>query len=324
MAGLPRPGDVIDGRYVVDEVIGVGGMSVVVGAHPVGSSAHHPRVAVKLLSPELRDRPGALARFAREARAAGQIQSEHAARVLDVAGLDAAAPYLVMERLDGDDLGAVLAARGQLPVREAVGYVLEAGEALAEAHARGIVHRDLKPENLFRAVQPDGSCRIKVLDFGVSKLKRSDADAEGSLTGPDEMLGSPRYMAPEQIRSAKDADPRADIWALGVLLYRMLAGSLPFPGETVAAATTQIFFAPPAPLLALSPDVPPALEAVILSCLEKDRERRPPDLPSLGRALLPFAGQVAAPAWLRPRGPWRSLLALLARWAQRLRSPAAS
>ena len=286
---LPQPGDVIAGKFRIDAVIGKGGMGVVVAARHLDLGQ---RVAIKFLSPEVANRGEAVARFQREARAAARIQSEHVVRVFDVARLDNGVPYLVMEHLAGDDLHDLLETRGPLPIAEAVDYVLQACEALAEAHAHGIVHRDLKPHNLFLIRRPDGSPLVKVLDFGISKLRGSPE--EQSLTGADQILGSPRYMAPEQLRSSKDVDRRADLWALGVILHRLLTASYPFPAAEIAALTAQIFFAPAVALRELRPAAPPGLEAVILRCLAKAPDERPQDIAELARALLPFAPPASA------------------------------
>src|SRR5262249_54974882 len=155
-------------------------------------------------------------------------QSEHVARVLDVGTLDTGAPYMVMEYLEGEDLDLALKAKTVLSLHEVVRYILQACEAVAEAHALGIIHRDLKPANLFLAERADGSRSIKVLDFGISKLMPEGQAVDASLTKTHAVMGSPMYMSPEQLRSARDVDARADIWALGVILYEMLCGKGPF------------------------------------------------------------------------------------------------
>ena len=230
--GLPQPGDVLAGKYRVERVLGSGGMGVVVAAMHL---TLQERVALKFLLPEGAKKEETVTRFLREARAAAKIKSEHVARVSDVGTLESGAPYLVMEYLDGSDLSALLRRDGPLPPRDAVEYVLQACEALAEAHAVGIVHRDLKPANLFLARHAGGAPRIKVLDFGISKLTARDPSMppdDPSMTRTRAWLGSPLYMSPEQMRSARDVDTRTDIWALGVILYELLSGKPPFDGET--------------------------------------------------------------------------------------------
>ena len=223
-------------------------------------------------------------RFLREARATVQIQGLHVAKVLDVGRLDDGAPYLAMEHLVGRDLGAKLEACGRLPAALAIDYVLQACEAVAEAHALGIVHRDLKPANLFLARRDGATPVIKVLDFGIAKT-RDHGDDDVSLTVPDSVLGSPLYMPPEQIRNARSVDARGDIWSLGVVLYELVTGHTPFRAESVAGVLGAIMAEPPLPLSDSGAVVPEALETVILRCLEKDREDRYPTVTDLAAAL---------------------------------------
>src|SRR5207237_4721833 len=197
-----RQGDVLAGKYRIDCVLGVGGMGVVLSAHHIQLET---RVAIKLLLPAMLAMPDVVARFELEARAAVRITSEHVARVLDVGTLETGAPYIVMEFLDGRDLAAWIREQGPMPVALAVEFVLQACVAIAEAHALGIVHRDLKPSNLFCIRRADGQLCVKVLDFGISKV--TDPTGSGtrlSTTKTTSMLGSPLYMSPEQMASAKD------------------------------------------------------------------------------------------------------------------------
>jgi serine/threonine-protein kinase len=216
------------------------------------------------------------------------LQSAHVVRVMDVGTLDDGLPFMVMEYLSGTDLGHVLDVRSMLPIEEAVDYLLQALEAIAEAHSLGIVHRDLKPSNLFLTIRPDGSPLVKVLDFGISKA--IDANAEQvSLTATAMVLGSPLYMSPEQVRSTKNVDTRTDVWALGVILYELIAGAPPFEAESVTGLCAKIVADPPVPLRARRPEVPQALEVVVARCLEKDMARRPRNVAELAMALKPFA-----------------------------------
>jgi hypothetical protein len=279
-----REGEVLAGKYRIERVLGRGGMGVVVAAHHVQLAQ---RVALKFLLPEACANGEAVARFLREARAAVQIQSEHVARVSDVGQLENGSPYMVMEFLQGSDLGATLAERGPLPIPEALDYLLQAMEAVAEAHSIGIVHRDLKPANLFLTRRRDGSPLVKVLDFGISKATQGEGGL--SLTTTSAVMGSPLYMSPEQVRSAKDVDARADIWALGVILQELLVGAPPFLADTASALFAAIIADPPVPLRTRRPDAPPALEAVLARCLEKDRSRRYSNVAELAAALEPFA-----------------------------------
>ena len=287
MDDSPAPSDVpsvVAGKYAVERVLGQGGMGRVLAARHM--QLGNP-VAIKCLLPEAARSAPAVARFLREAKAALSIQSEHVVRVLDFGTLEDGAPFLVMEHLAGKDLDELLRERGPLPVDEAIDYVLQACEAIAEAHVHGIVHRDLKPANLFLTRRTDGTPFVKVLDFGISKTAESDANH--SLTATTAVMGSPYYMSPEQVRSTKKVDARTDIWALGVILHELLTGKTPFAGETLGAVYVSIVTDPPPPMSTLRAGLPPALEQAILRCLEKDPSRRTPDVASLARGLLPFA-----------------------------------
>jgi eukaryotic-like serine/threonine-protein kinase len=243
-------------------------------------------VAVKFLSPELSANSEAVARFVREARAACRIKSEHVARVSDVGTLENGVPYLVMEYLEGHDLSQLLVQRGTLPPLEAVGFVLQACEAIVEAHVLGIVHRDLKPANLFLTHRVDGTSCIKVLDFGVSKLVHSPTSrVSAGLTDSSAVMGSPLFMSPEQLRAARSVDPPADIWALGVSLYELMVGKPPFVGETLPEVSVKIAVDPPESIRLSRRDVNPALEAIVLRCLDKDRDKRFRDISELATAL---------------------------------------
>jgi serine/threonine-protein kinase len=248
------------------------------------------RVAIKFLLPGALHNQEAVTRFAREARAAVKIKSEHVARVSDVGTLETGAPYMVMEFLQGRDLSAVLQASGPLPVSDAAEHVLQACEALAEAHALGIVHRDLKPANLFLASRADGSPCVKVLDFGISKLtSASSSGADFGMTKTHAIMGSPLYMSPEQMSSTRTVDARADIWAVGAILYELVTGGVPFEATTMPQLCGMILQEAPVMPRARRPDLPPSFEAVILRCLEKDRARRFQNVAELAVALAPFA-----------------------------------
>jgi serine/threonine protein kinase len=285
-------GDVLAGKYRVEKVLGSGGMGVVV-------AARHEQldvlVALKFMTDEAFEDRGLVARFLREARAAARLRSEHVARVTDVGRLESGAPYQVMEYLEGSDLSVLLANEGPLPVSAAVDYVAQACDALDEAHGAGIIHRDIKPSNLFRTTRPNGTVCIKVLDFGISKSDcpgGSSTKLHGTHSGA--VLGSPFYMAPEQMRSARDVDARADVWALGATLYELLTGRVPFEAESLLDLALQIAQSDPRPPRGIRAEIPWALEQVILRCLEKDREGRPSSARSLALALGPFALRGAA------------------------------
>jgi serine/threonine-protein kinase len=196
---------------------------------------------------------------------------------------------MVMEYLDGGDLAAWLQERGTLPIEQAVEFVLQASEAIAEAHALGIVHRDLKPANLFCIRRADGRLSIKVLDFGISKMTQFGSSGPNAMTHAGALMGSPLYMSPEQMRSAKDVNAQTDLWAIGIVLFELIAGKPPFVAETLPELVLQITADPPPSIRSFRPNVPAALEAVILRCLEKDRQRRYPNVAELALALLPFA-----------------------------------
>jgi serine/threonine-protein kinase len=236
-------GRVLAGKYRVERVLGQGGMGVVVAAHHIQLDE---RVAIKFLLPDAVANAEVVGRFVREARAAVRIKSEHVARVSDVGTLEGGEPYMVMEYLEGSDLAAWLLQRGALPVEQAVEFLLQASEAIAEAHALGIVHRDLKPANLFVVRRADGLWSVKVLDFGISKVTALDASGpDANFTRTSAVMGSPLYMPPEQMAASRNVDARADIWALGVILYELLSGHAPFAGETLPEVCMKIAIEPP-------------------------------------------------------------------------------
>jgi serine/threonine-protein kinase len=243
-----------------------------------------------------------VARFLREARTAAALKSEHVARVSDVGTHDTGLPYMVMERLCGSDLAHVLAARETIPAAEAVGYVVQACEAITEAHALGIVHRDLKPSNLFLTRRPNGAPLVKILDFGISKIDASALAAHGKekLTATGALMGSPLYMSPEQARGSRSVDTRTDIWSLGVVLHELVSGRHPFEAESVTGILAAIAADPPTPLRRHQPDAPLELEAVVLRCLEKNLARRTPDIATLVGELRPLSG-VEGPPEPHPR-----------------------
>ncbi len=276
-----RPGDLVGGKYRVDRILGAGGMGVVVAATQVDLER---AVALKFLLPRVLERPDHVARFAREARAAAKLESEHVTRVLDVGALDSGAAYIVMEYLDGEDLGRVIASRGPLPCAEAVGYILEASEAVAEAHSVGIVHRDLKPANLFLAKRTNGRPIIKVLDFGLSKI----STANEQVTSESSILGSPLYMSPEQLLSSHSADGRSDIWSLGVTLYELLAARPAFQAARMPELIAAILHVRGQPLESLRADIPAGLREVVHRCLDKDPAKRFANVAHLATALAPF------------------------------------
>jgi serine/threonine-protein kinase len=300
-----REGELLAGKYRVERTLGAGGMGYVVAAthEQLGQ-----RVAVKLLVPELCENEESVTRFLREARAAVRIQSEHVARVIDVGELPSGGPYMVMEFLNGRDLAEVLDQPQQLEIAQAIDYVLQASEAVAEAHSLGVIHRDLKPANLFLTQRPDGSPLVKVLDFGISKAispEDSAIDAP-SLTATHSLLGSPAYMSPEQIRRPKTVDARTDIWSLGSILYELLTKEAPFQADTPLALLAAVVSDPLPRIRDRRPDIPAELEAVINKCLQKNPADRYQTVAELAEALAPFAARTSLPSVSRIAGILRA------------------
>jgi serine/threonine protein kinase len=284
--GLPTVGQVLGGKYEIERILGIGGMAAVFAATHL---ALRQKVAIKFLLPALSEDAGIVERFMREGRAAARIRSEHVVRVFDVDEVEGR-PYLVLEYLDGEDLAA-LVAEGPQPVLRAVEFVLQVCEALAEAHVAGIIHRDLKPANLFLCHRADGSPCVKILDFGISKILRTeDRDSGFRTLGtlPMTVMGSPHYMSPEQIASSTDVDERTDIWSMGAILHELLTGRPPFESGTITGLCARILTDRPPLLTKERADVPEALEAVVLRCLEKERVRRFANVAELARALVAF------------------------------------
>jgi serine/threonine protein kinase len=283
-ASRVKAGDVLaGGKYRVERVLGTGGMGMVVAARHVQLGL---RVALKFMLDDAMAEPENAARFAREARAAVQLQSPHTARVLDVGKLQNGEPYMVMEYLDGRDLDEVLEKDGPMQPEMAVGYLLQACEAFAEAHSLGMIHRDIKLKNLFLTKTVDGRALVKVLDFGLAKMARARDDI--SLTTNTAVFGSPQYMSPEQMRSAKIADERSDIWSMGVCLYELLTGRLPFDAATFAEVCAMVLTDPAAPPSRWAQGLPSRLDAVVLKCLAKDPNHRYQSVAELAYALEPW------------------------------------
>lgn len=281
-------GDVVAGKYRVERVLGQGAMGIVVAAR---HEELGQKVAIKLLHPDVSASDDGRERFLREARAAAKLESDHVARVFDVGTFGEKNGYMVMEHLEGSDLEKYLDSHGALPIDEAVDYVLEALEALAHAHAHGMVHRDIKPSNLFLVERVDGTRRVKILDFGISKTEAGlgvSSPGSSTLTSPHAVLGSPAYMAPEQIRSSKHVDQRADIWSVGVMLYELITGKSPFIGESIGDTLARVLASRPEPITQLRPDVPQPLVDAISRCLETDESRRFQNVSELADALAPL------------------------------------
>lgn len=277
------PGDILARKYRVDRVLGSGNMGIVVAATHIDLGQ---LVAVKHMLPGKDESPEIRERFLREARAAVRLKSQHVARVLDVGADEQEAPYIVMEYLEGQDLGVLLKEQGPMAFGQAVEYVLQACEGIGEAHAAGIVHRDLKPANLFLTKDVTGAPCVKVVDFGVSKLS-----TDMTLTQEGQALGSPLFMSPESMYGAKNVDNRSDIYSLGVLLYQLVAGHkrAPFQAETVPELCRRVLFEQPTPLAEYRPDAPQGFESVILKCIAREKDQRFQNVAQVAAALLPFA-----------------------------------
>ncbi|WP_437933464.1 serine/threonine-protein kinase [Sorangium sp. So ce341] len=283
-------GDVLLGKYTVERVLGQGGMGMVL-------AARHRELgelfAIKLLLPQALANAQATERFLREARAAVRLKGDHIVRVHDVGKLETGAPYMVMEHLVGSDLQQVVVERGPLAVDEAVGYVLQACEAVAEAHAHGIVHRDLKPANLFLTRRPNGEPWVKVLDFGISKQLSPD---HVELTKTGTLLGSPFYMSPEQMVRARRVDTRSDIWSMGVVLHHLLTGMLPFPAEDLTEVIAHVLHEEPIPPSRQRPGLPAEVDTVVALCLQRRPEHRFQTVDELAAALRVLLSSAGAPA----------------------------
>jgi eukaryotic-like serine/threonine-protein kinase len=283
-----RAGTCIADRYVVEGILGKGGLGVVLAVRDLVSGA--PRALKVLKSKPGRD-AATLARFSREARASMALHSDHIVRVLD-AGTWRGAPFLVMERLVGTSLHAHLRDKRMSP-RGAADIALQICIALAHAHARGIVHRDVTPANVFLARGPDKKTIVKLLDFGISKVGASLAGSDGTLTATGTLLGSPRYMSPEQIGDAKRVDTRTDIWALGALLYRTVSGIDAFRGSSMVSVVCAVLNQPYVSIASQGVAIAPAFEAAIARCLERSVAFRFANVADLAAALAPFA----SPEW---------------------------
>jgi tRNA A-37 threonylcarbamoyl transferase component Bud32 len=270
-------GEVVADKYRIEKLLGAGGMAEVYAAVNIRTDR---RVALKWILPALAASPEVLARFRREALAAGRINHPNVVTIFDVVEHQGSA-CLVMELLAGETLADKMKRTGPMAFVEAVAIILPAMRGVAAAHAHGVIHRDLKPDNIFLCTDADGSIRdCKVLDFGVSKLTVADAATTGDITLSGNVVGTPEYMAPEQVRAGKHADHRIDIYSLGVVFYEMLAGRPPFVGEHFSGLMLDIMQRDPPPLQSLRADVPRRLAGVIHKALVRDLDRRFPDMPS--------------------------------------------
>jgi serine/threonine protein kinase len=285
--GLLQPGAVVADKYVISRLIGRGGMGAV---YVVEHRVTGKRLALKCLLPEHLEHPEFVERFLREAQAAGRIEHRNVVDVFDV-GREGELIYIVMELLDGKPLAELLRA-GNLSLEETLQIMLRAMDGVAAAHAVGIVHRDLKPDNILVCVGQSGRLDDpRVLDFGISKL---EDDVSKPLTKSGVMLGTPYYMAFEQINSQRDLDQRVDVYAMGVILYESMAGHVPYVAESVGALAIRMMSGPPVPLGQLRPELPPGLADVVMRSVARDRDQRFPTMNALIEALRPYAPESAS------------------------------
>ncbi|HUQ00923.1 MAG TPA: serine/threonine-protein kinase [Kofleriaceae bacterium] len=308
-AELPvQLGALVDDKFRVERVLGAGGMGIVVEATHL---LLRQRVALKFIRREIARDATNVARFLREARACVQLRSEHIARIMDVGTLPDDTPFIVMEYLEGRTVDEIVKADGRLPAATAVGYVLQACVGMAEAHALGIVHRDLKPHNLFVTTTPAGRALVKILDFGISKAALTGgAGDDHALTDSRTIVGSPAYMAPEQMESSRDVDARADIWSLGAILFALCAGHPPFRGATLLQLCARVETGERETLDAEAFGVPAGVVDAIDACLKRAPAQRPADLGELAQRLAPYttdgdelAAEVAATLRTTRRAP---------------------
>jgi serine/threonine-protein kinase len=294
------------GKYVLEEELGSGGMGRVFRGRHAGLDR---KVAIKLLHPELTSDPTVIKRFEREARAAAALKSPHAVQILDIDYLPSGAPFIVMEYLEGSDLAHLLEKQEtMMPLGDAVRYVLEACEAIAEAHSRGIIHRDLKPQNLFLTKVEGGASIVKILDFGLAKrLAQGAGDAPGSsdsMTAAGGLVGTPHFMSPEQLRARADIDHRTDIWSIGATLYLLVTGRPPFLATNFHVLAARMLKEDAQPMSKLRADVPAVLDEIVLRCLRKDPGERFQSIDQFAAALRAIHPQLTvAPPPTQRTGP---------------------
>jgi eukaryotic-like serine/threonine-protein kinase len=288
-----KEGTVIAGKYRVDAVLGRGAMGVVVAAT---HQELREKVALKFLYVRADNGSDFRARFRREAQVSAKLKNEHITRVIDIGTWREHALFMVMEHLTGTDLRKVTRDFGALPVDRAIDYVVQVCEGMAEAHAHGIIHRDLKPSNLFVTKRADGTDLIKILDFGISKWSAQEGELD-DLTQTGVVLGSPKYMSPEQLFGSGAVDARADVWSIGAILYELLVGRPPFDFPTLTRICAELSSTrPPPSMREQRPDLPEGLDEVVLHALERDRDNRIDNVADLAGAILDAVGSPFAAA----------------------------
>jgi len=299
-AADPLVGICLDDRYQIARRIGEGGMGIVYEAMHV---VIEKRVAVKVLKDDFSSRADVVARFRQEAKSASRIGHEHIVDISDFGQTPSGQSYFVMEFLEGEDLASVLGREGTLAPGRAIRIALQCCRALGAAHGKGIVHRDMKPENVFLTKRADDPDFVKVVDFGIAKMSEVDGTPGKKLTKTGMIFGTPEYMSPEQA-AGKPLDHRVDIYAMGVILYEMLTGRVPFDGDTFMGILTQHLFEPPPPLHQANATVrcPPALDEIVFRCLAKEADARFQTMEALADALAEAEKQTSTGTFGRSAG----------------------
>lgn len=276
---------VLQDKYRIVRKLGEGGMGEVYEVH---NELIGKRLAIKCLHPQFTRDTKAVGRFMREAQTAIKVRNEHIIEVFDVGVLPDGCPFILMEYLEGRELADVIELEGPLSVGRVVRIVQQVCDALTAVHAEHIVHRDLKPQNILLLTRKSNPDFVKVLDFGVSKVRESADDVLDSLTRTGALIGTPHYMAPEQSKGHKNTDHRADIYALGVIMYLALVGRVPFDGETLPDLIMNIMMQTPVPPMEIRTDIPAAFNDIVLKAFHKNPDERFTSAQELSHALDPF------------------------------------